>query len=335
MTPELARQEVCCDWLSFCHEYQTEVPARDSGRTLRISPDGEIEWESLSWEQVRSPSSDTSLRIKCDGRYLRGSGNIGRFGEQSNVLGLSVLACVEKWGEVLDTLGFDLSGFGSRWGRRVSGPVIRPDAWAAGGIHDVGTNLTRIDLAGNFAVSDYAALCHAMSVRRIGRRLPSVGKYGPTWGYDAKRSNWWKAKLYDKTAEQEGKRRSDGGATLARFEVQLGSEWLKREKLDVVSAWTGDDMGQAIYGRFSADVFRDTVEVTRWADMPYTLRVWANAWKDGIDLRQQMSRSQYYNVQRRLREYGIDVAVPCNVLALTRHVRVVDVTPADALRRAA
>lgn len=325
---------VCCDWMSFVHEYQTPVEPRESGRVLCLSADGEINWESISWEQIKSPSSDTSLRVKCDGKYLRGTANIGRFGHDSNVEGLTVIQCVEKWATVLRRLGFDVTGFGSRWSRRVAGNVVNPQVWAAGGMCDVGTTLTRIDLAGNFHVSDYAALCHAMSVRRVGRRLPFQGKYGPTWGYDAKRSNWWKAKLYDKTAEQQGKRRSDGGATLARFEVQLGSEYLKREGLDKVIGWKGSEMGQVIYGRFAEEAFRDQVEVIRWEEIPSRLRSYAVLWRDGVDVRTVLSRSQFFKVAAALRLYGLDVSVPCNVMALTHHVRVVEVRSVSALRAA-
>lgn len=331
---ELAFQPVCCDWLSFVHEYREPVEPRESGRVLCLTADGEVSWETLSWEQIKSPSSDTSLRVKCDGRYLRGTGNIGRFGHGSNVEGLTVIQCVEKWARVLRELGFDTTGFGSRWARQVDVDVVRPEAWAAGGSLDCGTTLTRVDLAGNFRVSDYAALCHSMSVRKVGRRLPLMGKYGPTWGYDGKRGNWWKAKLYDKTAEQEGKRRSDGGATLARFEVQLGGEYLKRERLDRVLAWKGRDMGNLVYGRFAADVFRDSVAVDKWDDIPHRYRVWAYVWRDGGDLRQEMSRATYFRVKKVLSGYGLDVDVPCNVLALTRHVRVVEVESVSALRAA-
>ena len=89
-------------------------------------------------------------------------------------------------------------GFGTRFNRKVTngaGETLTGDSK----LLEAGTFITRIDLAGNFEVSDYAALCSAAMVRRIGQKLPMAGKYGPTWGYDAKRSNWTKAKLYDKT----------------------------------------------------------------------------------------------------------------------------------------
>lgn len=329
-----AFEPVCCDWLSGRHEYAIPIPPRESGRILRIDRDGVIEYDSQLWEQIRCSSSDTSLRVRCDGKALHFMGNIGRFGESDNVTGLTVIQCVEKWGEVLRRLGFECFGFGSRWRRRsVEGvPVVNPES----SVLECGTWLTRIDLAGNFEVSDYAALSSAFMVRRIGQRLPFAGRYGPTWGYESKRSNWWKAKLYDKTAETEGKRRSAGGSTLARFEVQLGSEFLKRKGLDSVKSWMeGQNMENVVYQDFGGPLFRESLAVQSWDEIPSRLQHWATLWREGKDLRTKMSLASYYRVRAKLLEYGLDIGTPCNVLALTRHVQVVTVRPVSALRVAA
>lgn len=284
---------------------------------MKIDADGVVEWESGSWETVRCASSDTSLRVMCDGKVLRGSANIGRFQQADNLRGLGVIECVERWAEVLRVLGFELQGFGSRW--------------AVATLGEWGTYITRVDLCANYETSDYAALCRMALQQRINRKLPSAGKYGPTWGYDSKRANWWKAKLYDKSAELAGKRRSDGGATLARFEVQLGGELLKREGLDSVGKW-GDDMGKVIFGRFAEQVFKEQASVEEWGDIPVRLRAYAILWRDGVDLRTVMSRASYYRTAAKLREYGVDVVVPCNVVALTQRCRVVEVRQVSALR---
>lgn len=325
---------VCCDWMSFRHEYPEPIDPKDSGRILKISADGEIEYEVQQWEQIKCPSSDTSIRVKCDGRTLRGMANIGRFGEPDNRQGLTVIQCVEKWQEVLHRLRFNVDNLGSRFNRKVengAGQGLSGDSK----LLEAGTFLTRVDLAGNFEVSDYAALASAMMVRRIGQRLPVAGKYGPMWGYDAKRGNWAKAKLYDKTAELEGRRRPSSGATLARFEVQLGSEYLKREGLDRAIKWKGEDMAQIIYGRFADPVFRDSLSVQDWGDMPHRLRALAVLWRDGVDLRGLLSNGAYYRSRSKLIEYGIDIGAPCNVMALTRNCRIVEVAPVSALREAA
>lgn len=326
---------VCCDWMSFRHEYAEPIEPRNSGRVMKISAEGEIEWEQQNWEQIKCPSSDTSLRVRCDGFTLKGMANIGRFQQADNREGLTVVQCVERWAEVLGKLGYDVKGFGTRFTRKVTGgagQALTGDS----AILQAGTFLTRIDLAGNFEVSDYAALASSMMVRRIGQKLPMAGKYGPTWGYDSKRSNWWKAKLYDKTAELEGKRRSAGGATLGRFEVQLGAEYLKREGLDRVMEWKDEDMAQIIYGKFADPVFRDSLSVTDWSEIPAKIRGYAILWRDGVDVRTEFkSISGYYKVRAKLMEYGIDIGTACNVVALTRHCRIVEVTPVSALREVA
>lgn len=309
---------VCCDWMSGRHIYSDPVAPYYSGKILKIDREGQLSFESDLWDNIRCVSSDTSIRVKCDGRSLRFTGNIGRFQHKDNEKGISVLSCVERWFEVLKPLGFDLVGFGSRWCRDTVGE------W--------GTYLTRIDLAGNFDVSDFAPLSNSMMHCRIGQRLPRAGKYGPVWGYDSKRSNWVKAKLYDKTAELEGKRLPTGGSTRARFEVQLGSEYLKRESLDDVLSWKDEEMGQVIYDRFAKQVFRDTPCVEDWMHIPSRIRCYAILWRDGINLKSQMSKSAFYRVRTKLFDYGIDIAVPCNVVTLTRQCRVVEVSPVSALR---
>lgn len=307
---------VCCDWLTLNHVYPEGVPARESGRVLKVTADGEIDWESQCWDAIRCESSDTSIRAKCDGRALRVTGNIGRFGRPSNVKGYSVGVCVDRARVLLDNLGFDVTGFGSVGSKSEYGRL--------------GTVITRVDLAGNYRVSDYPGLCHAMSVRKVGRLLPNMGRYGPTWGYGAKRGGWVRAKLYDKTAEQEGRKGPGSGATLARFEVQLGAEYLRREGLDTVESW-GMDMAEVVYGRFAQQVFRDSVAVEDWSGLTRHQRTYAILWRDGVDLRSVVSKATFYRVARELAGLGFDVRTPCNVQALTRVVRNVVVQQVSAL----
>ena len=317
------RAPVICDWMTGSHRYRAPVKPLEAGRTMKIDVDGCIEWETLDWNTIRCPSSDTSLRIRCDGERLDFSGNIGRFQHSGNSQGVGVVQGFERWRVVLRDLGLDVRMFGA----------VHHRGMAA----ESGTTLRRLDLAGNFEVSDYLAWCRALMARPIGRRHPMMGKYGPTWGYDAKRGQWWKAKVYDKSAEAAGLRQSPGGATLARFEVQLGSEWLRREGLQYLSEWVKErDMAQIIYGRFSQEVLHDSVAVEDWGAIPARLRQYAILWRDGSDLRTLFkSRSGFYKVKAALRDFGLDVGVPCNVVALTQRCRTVEVRPVSALRVAA
>lgn len=319
-------QPLICDWQTGAHRFPEPVKPWEAGRTIKVDRDGVIDWEKLDWDSIRSPSSDTSIRIKCDGQYLRFMGNIGRFHEADNITGIGVMECINKWQTVLGTFGLPVEAFGT--------VQHKGHAW------ETGTTLSRVDLAGNFDVSDYASWCQQLMLRPLGRKHPIMGKYGPTWGYDTKRSNWWRAKVYDKTAEAAGLRNSRGGQTRARFEVQLGGEYLKREGLNYCDAWNkatnGDmDMAQIIYGRFAQELLKQTASVEVWEDLPPRLRQWAILWRDGQHVRGMMAESTYFRIKSQLKEHGIDISIPCNVVALSKRVREIEVIQVSAARDAA
>jgi len=75
--------------------------------------------------------------------------------------------------------------------------------------------------------------------------------------------------------------------------------------------------------------------VKDWSVIPFRLRAHAVLWRDGVDLRSVLSNGAYYRTRSKLMEFGIDIGTPCNVTALTRHCRVVEVAPVSALREAA
>lgn len=317
---------IICDWTTGSHRHLEPVRPFESGRTLKVNIDGVLEWEKMDWHQIRCPSSETSLRIRDDGQKLQFMGNIGRFQEADNITGIGVVECIEKWSRVLKPMGLVLDLFGT---------TSRKDTVA-----EAGTTFSRIDLAGGFDVSDYSAWCQQLMMKSVFRKHPIMGKYGPTWGYDAKQANWWRAKIYDKAAEAAGMRNSRGGATLARFEVQLGRMFLAHEGLQYVSAWSkrtngGIDMAQVIYARFRDEILKQTAAVSDWSDIPLRLRGHAIAWRDGACLQTEMSRASFFRVKKQLKEFGIDVSIPCNVIALTSRVREVQVSQVSAAREAA
>lgn len=313
---------ISCDWLTLSHRLDSPIEPLKSGLTMKLDQDGVIEWEMLDWTKLYCPSSDSSLRIRCDGEKLQCSGNVSRWKQPDNLLGLTVQECVTVWAELLPTLGIRVPMFGA---------VVCEDTCA-----ERGTFISRVDLAGNLETDNYSALCHTAMNQRVGQKLPKPGKFGPMWGYEAKRGNWVKAKLYDKGAEMSGKRTAGTGATMARFEVQLGSEYLKREGLNKLRGWKGGgEMEKVIHGRFAEQVFRESVPVNSWDDIPVRLRGLAYAWRDGVCLRNELKQANFYKQRKALLAYGIDIAVPCNVLAFTAKVREVQVMPVHALRRLA
>lgn len=315
-----------CDWITGCHRLREPTKAFEAGRVMKVDRDGVLEWEKLDWEQVKCASSDTSVRFQLDGERLRFSGNFGRFGHKSNIEGIGVVDVVSRIPSLLEPILDDID-----WS--MFGTVVKEDS-----AMEWGTRLSRVDLACNYQVSDFAGWCRQLMMRSIGRKRPQAGRYGPMWGYHAKRANWWRAKVYDKASEAEGRQGPVPGATLARFEVQLGGEFLKREGLTTVKAWKaeseGKGMAEIIYGRFAAELMREQASVEDWTVIPSRLRQWAILWRDGEAVRSQMTRATFYRVRKQLLEHGIDIATDSNVAALSKYRRDVSVVNVSALRAA-
>lgn len=318
---------VICDWLTIVHPLRNpELPVND-GRILKVNVDGSTEWTSECWKTLKCASSDTSLRIKCDGQTIKMTGNIGRFGQADNLHGHTVAECVEMWRKVVQDMFPTVADF--------FGPDFEMTNRLTGEIQYSGTRITRCDLAGNFYTDNYVSLTAQTMTHRIGQLHPRPGKYGPTWGYDSKRGNWFRAKLYDKTCELEGRRTPASGATTARFEVQLGSELLKRKGLHVLSKWKGNNMENIVYLDYSKQVFREQATAETWSDIPPRIRQYAVLWRDGTPLQAQCKTLRtFQRVRKALLAHGIDASQPCNITTLTRRIEVVTVQPLPARRAA-
>lgn len=317
---------VICDWLTISHSLRVAHEVVNDGQIFRIKADGTTDWTSECWLMLKCASSDTSLRIKCDGQKVMMTGNIGRYGESDNLNGHTVFECLLKWKKLLAEYFPLIEGF------------LEPDFEMVnritGEVELSGTRITRCDLAGNFFTDNFAALSQMLMTRKLGQRPPRQGKYGPMWGYDSKRANWLKAKVYDKTCEIEGRRTPATGATTARFEVQLGSEILKRRGLHSAGAWKeNDEMENVIFAEFSKQVFRDQATAESWLDIPPRIRQYAVLWRDGVPLRSQCkSDATFYRIRKQLLQHGIDASQPCNVMTLLRRIEVVKVVPLSARR---
>lgn len=318
--------EVLCDWMSFRHDFaldNLQLPI-ESGKTLKISMDGRVEWEKNDFSQIRCPSSDTSIRIKCDGSHLWFQGNVGRFTEHDNLQGISVHDCFTKAKTIINRIypKIDTSTFG------LAGYRAFDD--------HLGTVFTRLDLTSNFYTESYHQLSTFYASRKLNTRLPVMGKYGPTWGYDTKRGQYWKAKLYDKQAEMDGKRTPYHNATTARFELQLGSTYLRKYELDQLTHW-GKQMNteNIIYGKFINQLLAETVTAEDWSQFPAHLRQHAVLWRDGTDPRSYMSQANYYKVKKQLLEFGLDISRPCNIMNLVQKTKVLQIQMLPCLRRAA
>jgi len=161
-------------------------------------------------------------------------------------------------------------------------------------------------------------------------------------GYAADESVWFAntrhmLKAYRKGAEMK-KHNQDGPGQewaedngIVRVEVEL-----KRRLLE--------DLGLREIGNLSdarlAEVFAEQTEIFRRVDMsdepdilanvPSRSRAYAAAWMAGQDLRGLLSNGTLYRHAKVLREFGLDILEPRNIVQFPVKVRVVDLEPMAA-----
>jgi Phage replication protein CRI/Phage X family len=347
--------DVFCDWLS-CYQdhFGVDLPIINDGCVVRFETDairtsvntetGEfVPMFDASKAQytvqksiVHEGSYDTKISIRCDGRRVELSGNVGRFGRTDNLFGLPVFETVARANEILRALG--LPPFSAVSANTV---FARSDSFIKS--HNV--VITRVDLTANFAAGSRDAafrVLHWMSgqgtARNSGKNPRNYGN-GITWNEGSKRHYeklYFKADELGKHVSQEVKDYCNDNGIL-RYEVSLKSRELAEHGLQNLTAWSrvskeGLRMDNVIYGKFAEVLTRNQVTVTEIQDIPGKYGLIAKSYLNGenpyemtgyADRTKRLWRSQ-------LMKYGIDIAQPIDVTRLTQRVRVIELQPVAA-----
>jgi II/X family phage/plasmid replication protein len=225
-----------CDWLtlSIC---LTFLPPEDifkirslSHRLFKISPDGEVIWETYPWEQVSSDSHQLSIRIT---NKLSIQGSPARLGLANNVFGSSdVRYCARKM------LAFVQQSLGLQ-----SLPPL--ECWSC----------TRIDYTRNFLMQSAAEARQALAYLKLAPERRQKHSSESNGFYIGKGSALHKGKIYLKGVDAH-RNHSAGKACytaeqllksekLLRAEYTLGRLGILRLKEREATSWfdlTGDDL---------------------------------------------------------------------------------------------
>jgi hypothetical protein len=322
---------VFCDWLSIYQVHFVGVPMVNDGHVFAVDQDGAVEWD-VAKKLVHRGSHDTSIRIRSDGFRVSLEGNIGRFNRPDNVFGYNVSDCVKLANILLQQFG--LPPFTDH------APMqLVTKGGEDGGFQAVGAVITRVDLTCNW-VTGSPGNCEQyiryLQGFKSGRQEPTSYKTsGVAWGTGSK---YWYAKVYDKAGEyyrQFGKKSKAFDFELynwahehgiARHEIELKSRYLKQNNLWRIVQW-GKGMEERIYALFN-DVIGGASHVDSFLEIPGRAGELAVAWRDGADLKKRLSTATYYRYRNKLLEYGIDIAVPANVVRLRSRVEVITLSPA-------
>lgn len=305
------------DWLTMnlpiAHR---PIPA---GRVVKISPDGEIEWESPAHFQLIG-SFDSSVRIRSRGEInpatgfcsaLEISGNPVKFLTGHNIFGSdALLPLVKKFiRRVLTLSGVDYSHVDFR------------RCIATGDF-----TISRIDITFSFDLasrSEVQAWIRAADHKCRTRRGKGVLKGLSTlvFGGTSKRPRWMIV-IYCKGDEVAVHPLHDDipsrdqlykyADTLLRCELRLrsmelndlnlrnGADWVKTSAYEIwLQYMRRIDMNAQL-------TLPDEVSL----NLNPTLAATYHRWKDGADLRQFYSHSKFYNHRNKLKSYGIDISMP-------------------------
>lgn len=117
--------DVFCDWLTIYQDHpEGNLPILNDGYVVRYEAGADfssvVDFQTgeykrsldltkaeytVSRKMEHEGSYDTKISIRCDGRRVELSGNVGRFGRTDNLFGLSVLETVARANEILEALG--------------------------------------------------------------------------------------------------------------------------------------------------------------------------------------------------------------------------------------
>ena len=319
-----------------------DFSAFPTGKLLRVSPDGSIDWSVDTWEQLEHPSHDASLRlrkasplpnmIEYDLSHKRRtaievvafSGNPNKWFQGHNVFGPSAI----HHALLLRATLADLSQ------NKLIPPVSLPQNFS---LHrsrvDVNINI-RLD-----SVSHVIDWLHRASASRTRRKDALTSGTTVYWH---RGSRYWTLKAYDKFSELMKRKPTrlspvrwseiiEQSEAVLRLEVTLLSKQLKQldavsEDIVLRSYYEGITMGKVINRNqeFMLDLLSRAVQST-------FIR-----WRDATDPRSFLTCRQTYYRHRRaiLDKLGLDISIPYSELSKnhTRHT-IDDDTSSDYLRK--
>lgn len=313
--------EIFVDWLTATQHYPGGgLPIILGGIVVWYDREGNVRLERGSASSVTG-SYDTSIRVGCDGARIYISGNVGRFNRADNLFNFGWAGTWAKCNRILAGIG--LPDFTA---------ADRVPVQSGGG---VGARLHRLDITSNFCAgseSQARAVIRWLSVQSISRMRRGMAGDESVWWSNTR--HMFKAYLKGREMVAHGKDKDDPLVAycdergVVRVEVELRRRLLQDLKLDCF----GDVSDERL-----EDVYRDQTSILRRVDrsdepdilgaVPSRYRMTAAAWLAGQDLRALLSRSTLFRHGKVLREYGMDVFVPRNVVGFPVRVRVIDMQP--------
>lgn len=323
------------DWISFTIPCNHTTPIHGD-KIMRITPDGESVWETLTAKTVEGSYSDRitlkTHAVDHEGKpsALYVSGNPVKFFQGHNVFGHNcphelTVALMYRLCELIPEL------------------TPKPDdirIWKLGAFR-----FTRLDITSMFSlgsqagVNDWLRSAEYSSRTRHGR--PAMTSNTLYWGKNSRR---WALKAYSKALELKAhppKRNMPDSLTewaddKLRVELVMRQMQLKEHGLDLAANWsTGDTIAADIYWEYVGKLqMVDNMRVDHdkiMTELAPRLAGTYTLWREGYDLMSHMTKRTFYRHRKELLEYGVDIthkAPPRDKSNVVPLLRIIEAVPA-------
>ena len=308
--------------------------AGDTGINGEIVEQDEIDADCLAPLSYRG-SHETNLQIKSDGKRISLSGNVGRFHRPENVFNLGWADTLAKANDVMQSLNLPpfFAGVCAPTTSNTHSRIKRGRS-----LHWTGATVQCLHLTKNYLCGshdDALAVINwldSQSVKRMKR-----GRLGLTtvvFG-DPK---YIQVEFYLKGAELLAHKKTGNlpiaqwckDAGMLRAEVKISADALRDFNLRYVGEVTMTKIVQLFVQRTEI-LYRVRPQIEEFDSslLPKHVRLTAEAWLKGIDVKTTLSNGAFYRQAGILRDYGIDIATPRNIETFPVRVRTINIQAAQ------
>ena len=325
-----SRIPVFIDWVTIRQDHGKDgAPVLNNGQVISIDFDGQIEYVVQRRAGLEG-SFDSRCDIRSDGSTVEFSGNIARFSRRDNLFGYDWPETMRRINSLLNLYGMPCF---------TSGKLFR---FADTGWTWTGARVSRIDVTMNratFSPESAEVVLKALAGQHIGRQKGVLSTDGMTVVY-GEGSKYVYGKVYSKLAELVNHRRRKSGSHVddeviefcrsfgvLREEFTLKSRFLTQRGLAFLGGITHDELTDVFMGRTQFQRFEKMI-YDSFGDLPRHLQATYAKWKEGLP--QKIGVSTFYRHRAALLKYGVDISIPCNVLALPVKVKTIDVAALEA-----
>lgn len=312
--------EIFVDWITINQLHAGKsLPVLVSGSTVVYDQFGIPRFERARPARFIG-SHETSIQIACNGVFVSLSGNAGRFSRRDNLFSYGIRETVQKASRFVLDQGL---------------PEFTPGFTASNGQYTRGATVSRLDITANYATgseSQARAFIRWLADRSVSRMKKGRAGDESVWFVNSR--HMIKAYIKHIEMEKHGMSKEDQlyqwckEQGIVRVEVELKKRMLDTEGLYHLENITEEKLIE-IYHRETEILKRvDRSDEPDILDaIPARYRMTAAAWMAGEDVRSFMSNGALYRHAKILREYGLDILEPRNIVKFPTKVNVIELKP--------